>query len=639
MPPGAALAVAGAVVLAFVLLLAWLARLHPYIGLFFGLAFLAVPVVQWFTFERRFFQSDGSAAGLVIFVVYAGLGIASASIGVAFAGSAFRRIARGESGTAILTRGQATALVLAIATTVAALLGYRYYAAQPYKVKRAQSTEDRVQQVVTVREAYPLAWKSRGGAPELRLAIPAGDLARESGSPEPSIKETKDGPHVVRLALPEAPDASMELHRDDYFVGDDLLMGLDAPRASRDPSTPESFWVRRDAGGWQFLGLQCKERTLADMPAARCYQPDAPLARWVPALFGLENVRMHAIQESSICKFGFRYRERIVKVAARGRCFSEPGLAMLTSAVAVLHRLGQDTRAPPDAAARMARAAAAVALCEEAAKAAPPAGTAGIAAHEASQRVEGRCANAERLAVAELASAPAEGAALALRAVEGAGDFGGRRQVPTIDAVLAALASSGRGESREALRAHALRIKLGGASAESTDAVLTLAPKVLAADDPLFDAISRLSLGEANAARNIVLLQAWHEKAASTAAGSDVALKARYRLCNARVSANVGREGLQACADELMAAWERRVAEGKPFDIFYGEAELAAALARMYYSSGFATEDFAGGLAGVRRVREKAAARLPADAAHAPLTTMFLDLEAQLAARARGSSR
>jgi hypothetical protein len=262
----------------------------------------------------------------------------------------------------------------------------------------------------------------------------------------------------------------------------------------------------------------------------------------------------------------------------------------------------------------------------------------GAAAFETSPRNGGTCRHAAALAVAELGTAPADGAALALRALEAIDDPERTKQLPAIDALLRGLTASGRGESRDALRAHVLRIARGGTSPESAEAILTLAPKLLAADDPLFDRVSRLSMGEAYATRQVALQQAWHEKAASAAPGSDLALKARYRACRARVSANVERETLGACADELMAAWDRRIAENKPFDIFDSEGELAAAIARMYYSHGFAAQDFAPAAEGVRRVRDKAGARLPKDVAHASLDAFFLDLEGQLAAKIPGRS-
>jgi hypothetical protein len=635
LPAEAGLAVLGALGVAVLALLWWIARLHPYIGLAMGIAFLAVPVLQWIFFERRFFQSEGSAAGLFIFLVYAGFGVVCASLGTMFVADAGRRIARGESGTALLTRGQAAGLIVVVLASVAGLLGHRYHASKPYKPDRAVHTQDRVERVVTVREAYPLTWKSAHGAPALRLAIPAGDLPREAGEPEPTIQETRDGPLVLRLLLPDVPDGAMELHRDDYFVGDGILAGLDGP-AGRDPASPDAFWVRRDGGGWKLLGAACKDRTAADLPAVRCHKPEAPFARWAPALFNLENVRLHATRESQACHLAFRYRERIVKVTAQGRCFTAPSLAVLDSAVALLDRLGRDSEAAPDAATRIGRASEGVARCEDAANAAPPPGTAGMAAFEALRRAEGICSHAQRLAIAELGIAPADASALALRALEAAGDRDGRKHLPAIDALLRGLASSGRGESRDALRAHVLRVARGGADSDSVEAVLTLAPKQLAADDPLFDRVSRLSLGEAYAKRQVALLQAWHEKAESAAPGSDLALKARYRACGAQVSANVERESLQACADELMAAWERRIVDGKSFDIFDSEGELAAALARMYYAYGFTSHDFAAGAAGVRLVREKAAARLPKDAAHASLDGFFNDLEGQLAAKLSG---
>jgi hypothetical protein len=140
------------------------------------------------------------------------------------------------------------------------------------------------------------------------------------------------------------------------------------------------------------------------------------------------------------------------------------------------------------------------------------------------------------------------------------------------------------------------------------------------------------------APRIVELLEAWDEKAARSLPGSDLALSVRYRLCSERLGANLERETLGACADELMRAWERRIGEGKPFDIFHGEAELAMAIARMRVSHAWAINDFDTGRAGVRRVRELVTARF-APAQSGELLAALTRMEEGLAASARTSRR
>jgi hypothetical protein len=175
---------------------------------------------------------------------------------------------------------------------------------------------------------------------------------------------------------------------------------------------------------------------------------------------------------------------------------------------------------------------------------------------------------------------------------------------------------------------------------ESLDRILEAAPRVLAADDRVFEAVHRgarqAAVDESLRPRIVGLLAAWHSKASAAHPGSDLALRVRFHWCTERLYANLARETLGTCAEDLHAAWEQRIADGRPFDAFSDEAQLALAIARMHVAHAWAANDFAGGAAGARRVRERAATRLARpqyDDVHHALQQM----ENELAAKARES--
>jgi hypothetical protein len=637
------LPLAGLAVLLVIATLYSIARLHPLLSLVMGLAFLAVPVVQLVTFKRSDFQSEGSAAGLVFFMVYAVVGLGCASLGMTFAAQGVSRLARGE----VVSQWQRRA---AIGVTVAlglALIGWqawRIHYAPPPATRQAVtlSTFDaEVKRVVKVQDSYPLAWKRRDGAPKLSLAIPAIDLVPEVGA-VPSIGETNDGPESVALRVPLAGSPRLTLRRGESFVDERALAWLDANVAPADPGLPRALWIDTRGGGWSLLGLDCGPETAARYPALgkdlACFVPEDPLARWVPAPFRMERVRLHVAddRQPARCTVTFRFHGRLVDIKGDGPCFDAANGEALRASVALLDRLSRDTQAPPNAQARFARAAEAVKRCEAAPARAP------------TQAESVPCEQAASLAAATLREQPLEGSRLVLRALDAQGPHTGRATARRHqDAVLGALQAAGQGQSREALWAHALRLAhLEGSAANageaqaakaSFDMLASQVPVRLTADDPLFDkayfAMGRVRGDEARDAE-IEFIKAWRAKAGNPGPETDLGLKLRYHLCRALMSANRERETLGACADELMAGWQARAASGGGFGMVNGEPELAAAIARMYYSHGFASQDFAAGEAGVRRVREMAAGRIPAQPARDQLDAMFLDLEAQLAAKA-----
>ncbi|QJR12462.1 hypothetical protein DSM104443_03548 [Usitatibacter rugosus] len=617
-------------VLIVIVVLTAIARLHPLLSLLMGLALLAVPLVQVATFERRFFYSDGSAAGLVVFLFYAGFGLFCGMLGFAFAADGVRRFAKGEGKRTFTRRG----IAIAAGVVGVVLLGVMAWRYQPHvlpSAKTATTRDDRDIRKVKVTTHYDLAWDSRGGASKLALRIPAADIELPPGEREPIVGETRDGPAVLRLALPgaDAPYASLTLHRDDSTVDNELLERLRKIPKAVDPALVDSLWVDTSQSGWKLLGLNCGPETAKKHPAVTCYAPEAPLARHFPGLFGFARVRLltEGDRGNRRCDMTFTYRDRIASVSARAECFTAGSLSALTAAASLLDRLGRDADSPPDAASRIARATSAVASCEQRAKSSWDAMQKGGGATAADmERAAGtRCDAALQQAAAELEATPAAATPLMLRAMEAHRDAGGARSQQHVQAILKSLEARGQGESPEALRAHALRVariggttdpKLRAEARPSIDFLLATSPRVLAPDDPVFEkigaALPSLSDDADYQARKLGWLRAWQEKAAAAAPGSDVALKALYRLCLQRLYANLEREALGLCAYNLFGTWQERAAKGLGFEPFGSEIELANSVSTMHSVYAYVSEDFRGGLVALHRVHAFAAQRFPA---------------------------
>lgn len=649
--PPVVLAILGAILL----LLGWLARVNAALGLAIGLAFLALPVALWTMFDRRYFQSEGSAAGLVFFLFYALAGVVAGTLGAGFAGSAVARLARGEKATAFGRRA-AFATLGSVALVLTAAAVYRIHGAMETSGRLSVKTQqhERVVRVVSVGDGYALAWKSRGEAPALALAVPAADFARAPGEAVPAMHETRDGPRMVELALgsAEVPYATLRLHRDAQFVDDAVLDALERRPRGADPSVPGAFWVDTRGGAGTLLGFQCAPEARASFPALRCHEPEAPLARIWPGAYGLERVRLHAAQDrhNARCDMSFHFRDRVAIVSSRSACFDAGSVSALASGAELLARMARDARDPPVAAERLARADAAVARCEKAQGAAARPAEPGRR-RDPEDYARQACGYALRAAAAELRASTAEAVPLLLRALETRRAAGGVNEGPYAALVIEALAASGRAETRDALRAHSLRVAyLHGSSdalamAEkraSREAVAALAPRVLVKpDDPAF-ALADSALdaeGDEAQARRLALLQSRYEQAHAAAPGSDLAFATRYDACRARTRLKAERAALGACADDLLAGWQARAAASKPIELAGGEPELAQATSAMYYMHAYASEDFAAGLAAMQRAHRFAAERLAAVVGAAPLLAEFERREAEVAAKLPRAAR
>jgi hypothetical protein len=629
-----------------VVLLMLLARLHPLISAAIGLALVAVPVLQWITFDPRYFRSDGSAAGLVIFVVYAGVGVFCGVLGVVFLVQGVIAPMRARARPSILTGRQAAAAVLVTIVLLAGVAGY-YWRGREWLAaleRRDQQRESQGVRNVNVAASYALAWRSRGDASALELSVPAADLAVRERPLQ--IHETVDGPVVLplRLALSGEPAAArLELWRDDFQVattpaGRDLVL-ID-PRIGLKNDDRPRFWVKRNGGAWRFLGTD--------------YTPHA-LAAQFPALFGLEQALFHTQQhrDRQECSVIFRYRGRIAHAVAGAPC-AAVGKSLLATSVETLGRLAGESKRPAPLEARLSRARTVVELCEK-----------GEALRRAELRrdpwqarelelgVEHVCGYAIDLGAAELAHAPLEAATVALRALSAHIDYVQSAHAGhTVAEILRALRAAGRGESREMLWAHAVRLARGSAAseaerkqqiAESFEIVARLGPALpLAADDPVFEHVNRAfrevprERDNPGAKAHVAVLRAWDAKARATHAGSDLEARVRFWLCHSLPEVSAEHGALRLCADELLAMWEARAAARQSFDAFYNELELAALVVRTYVIAGHTSQDFTAVLPGLRRSVELAEQRFPAaEKDYDQFLAKLRSDEAQIVAKAR----
>ena len=114
---------------------------------------------------------------------------------------------------------------------------------------------------------------------------------------------------------------------------------------------------------------------------------------------------------------------------------------------------------------------------------------------------------------------------------------------------------------------------------------------------------------------------------------ADAALRTRFRECVKRMVENREQETQGECARQHQAEWDARVASGASFEPFHNEAELAGSIARSHITHAYAVKDFAGGLAGVRRVEQLARTRFVGPQ-YAAFLAELKSYEADLAAKA-----
>lgn len=503
-----------------------------------------------------------------------------------------------------------------------------------------------VKRTVPVPEAYRLAWASHSHAAALEMLVASADLPLNGDEREPRIGETRDGPLVLDVVVPsaQAAYATLRLHRHDANVEDDVFDALEGkarPAQRGAPSMPHAFWVEGRDGNWKVLGWECEAAT--PLPPLGCGRPEAPLARWMPTLFGIQRVAFHAASDraNARCDMSFRYRGRVATVSTRERCGTEASGAAFVEGVEALARMSGDARIPPDAAERERRLQAALGRCDAAAAALR------VAASEPARHLEGRarldatCDYAIRLAAPRLQAEPAAAGRAMLRAMHVRFAAGGSPLVDRSGAVLEALERAGEGRSADAAHAQALRVSYlrnQGKRDEShapLEALLALAPE-LPPDAPAFAPLERIAatsdFEDAYKARYLAVLAARHAKAAA-APGSPLELRLRYALCTQRMYWNLERETLKECAESLLAAWPP-AATAEPAAPFDKPEYAAKSLGSMHVSYAYAAQDFAGGAAGVGEVLRQATERIPATPQNEWLFGELRARQAELTSRA-----
>lgn len=617
-----------AAVTAVVLLVA---SLHPRVSLAMGVICLGAAAVLLSIFDRRYFHSDGSAAGLVGFVFYAGVIVASVFFGVVFLYAGLvtkRRRIPDAAGTAV-----AVALLAGAIAWPAWVWRDRYLPQDT--AARWPAADEAVKGSVQVKDALRLEWKRRGLDRALRLAIPAHDLAARA------IPTTSDGPREVPLALAGFPEARLTLHRDRSTLPPQVAGTLKWPDNVL-PEVPGNLWVDVSKGGWKVIGAACEER---EYLAFDCHRPEAPLARHLPFAYGLASVRLRSDRLRDPCLLVFEYRARPVTLETRGPCLGPESLAAFKATAELLHRLGADSEAPPGPADMAPRLAAGLARCEAASREAREAMAQGGDGPAAMSRVDATCDPVVN-AAAPLAAKQPEAAGALLAALD-ARVHARANIAPHVPALQAYLATAPDG-SRESLWAHALVVSqhAGNTAADrlasvraSLDRLPQAAIDALAPDDRVVESIHRAldaaAVDESLLPRQLEFLRAWDAKARAAAPDSDLALRVRFELCRSRTFGNAERETLGECAAQLFAAWQRRLAEGKVLDVGVRESDFALTLAHMHQSHAWSARDFAAGAGGVRRVRDLVASR-PPFRGHDEFLAALDKMESELAAKARG---
>lgn len=61
--------------LGLMLLLGYIAKRMPALGVLLGGILLFVPIIQWLIYDKKYFYSDGSTGGLILLIVYGSVGL------------------------------------------------------------------------------------------------------------------------------------------------------------------------------------------------------------------------------------------------------------------------------------------------------------------------------------------------------------------------------------------------------------------------------------------------------------------------------------------------------------------------------------------------------------------------------------
>jgi hypothetical protein len=432
------------------------------------------------------------------------------------------------------------------------------------EASKRREIEQKADREVKVTDRYDLKWPARAGAPEFRMTIPVAEFGAWRAGRNPTVHETIQGPDSFELVLPlpkEQRLAKIVLFRDEVKPG----MGGHGERLG---SCVASFELRG-----RFGTVQLEENP-------RCAG-------------AFKTMKAEAIEEA---------RERV-------------------------EQLIFESGTPPSAQMQLERVRAVLETCKAIAAVSRAANEMGTANHEAYGHMRLLCGYTTAFAHSLLKQSPAEASELVLASMSVDASHSGGWDYFYLEDVLAALNASGHAEDSLAITAHALRAKqrndsskpeIAQAKRESLDALFALAPK-LAADDPVQELVrdslsQQRDLDDATRLKVFEVARIRHEKAAAIDPASDLALKTRFHACNGALYAPVPeeRKRLGRCADDFLALWQSRVASGKGLEaIGQSEASLGYMLPVFWSSYAYTTQDFRGGLAGIRRVKAYALKRLP----------------------------
>lgn len=507
-------------------------------------------------------------------------------------------------------------------------------------------------------ETYRVVWNARDGAAKMELALDPADRDNWIDVDRSIFSRPQDPDHLTlvatapntgRLASHAADCPPERLQRDECELGLASIVlfrdprKLPSGRRVTEAAQAKELKVRESDGAWRLLGTDYAEQGLE---------------RWLPSIFGLakttlrtyeiEIERQHVYRagENVRCLLVLLYRGRLLHIDTGRRCADRRPELALRAAFELLERAATDARRAPDDGSRLARLQIAVDNCGRVAASARQALLREFPRGPALEQAEYLCTYAIRLGRGLLPQAPAEASALMLEAMAWrVHDFRVMREF--YDGIMEALAATGRRESRDGVLALTLRLHhIGGSTDQrdraefdrALDSLLALAPRLLAADDPLLDDAERAIAHAASPARvdrHLAFVRMWHQKAQASDPASEAATKARYRLCRVTLYAAVHRDAdvVEGCALWLVAQWEAGIASGASFELYFNEAELAMLAARSLYIHGATAGDPASRAADLRRIADMAGKRFPRtreyDALHSRLGQMARDLAAK----------
>lgn len=339
---GELIASAIAIVIAVVVAFVWrMLRRAPFVMTGLGGALLAFAAGIVFSWGSINFRTEGSPAGTILFVV-----LASVVLGAGFLGLILT-----VRGLVDASRRSGLYLLGAVGTMLVVAAGVgSYFAKQPERGGTSGGagasvdapirtfppiTERGGARMVDPGDVYAFAWKARGDAPAMQVAIPASQFAFEARR----ISETIDGPRHVDLLVVDAPAgfARIRLSRDDSEFDDPAQANLYG-RILRPADWQGAIWADEGKRSWRFAGFDCaspafeKRVDVLGDAAPGCYEPRGFLARVLPGMAGPKRLRLVVSPAGKTCVMTYLYRGRPVTVTAAAPCSDRASFAAFAAA-------------------------------------------------------------------------------------------------------------------------------------------------------------------------------------------------------------------------------------------------------------------------------------------------------------------